>query len=105
MVFEKDPNFLPDVQFDVFVESGTEDEQRDAALYRCVGLLKDSRLAAIRFYQLSVELFPLDRYTTFNLFNLQVLVGRYLYCVGDSRIFEILSTGYRYFTIVFWSQF
>jgi hypothetical protein len=50
------------------VESGTEDEQRDAALYRCVGLLKDSRLAAIRFYQLSVELFPLDRYTNFNFF-------------------------------------
>jgi hypothetical protein len=61
------------------VQSGTEDEQRDAALYRCVGLLKDSRLAAIRFYQLSVELFPLDRYTTLNLFDLQV-------------VFEILST-------------
>jgi hypothetical protein len=59
------------------VESETEDEQRDAALYRCVGLLKDSRLAAIRFYQLSVELFPLDRSTTFNLFHLQV--GRYQY--------------------------
>ncbi len=61
------------------MQSGTEDEQRDAALYRCVGLLKDSRLAAIRFYQLSVELFPLDRYTTLNLFDLQV-------------VFEILST-------------
>jgi hypothetical protein len=83
------------------VESGTEDEQRDAALYRCVGLLKDSRLAAIRFYQLSVELFPLDRSTTLNLFDLEV--GRYLHRVGDRRIFEILSTGYRYFTIVFWS--
>jgi hypothetical protein len=60
---------------DISVQSGTEDEQRDAALYRCVGLLKDSRLAAIRFYQLSVELFPLDRSNTFNLFDLQV--GRY----------------------------
>jgi hypothetical protein len=69
------------------VQSGTEDEQRDAALYRCVGLLKDSRLAAIRFYQLSVELFPLDRYTTFNLFDLQV--GRYQYRAGGSLRYEV----------------